>query len=62
MVNVLISDSLSTHAKEIFLSRGIDVDVKPKTLADHGQNVYEVELVIKGETKVETKIFSVAVM
>ena len=30
----------------------IDVDVKPRTLADHGQNVYEVEL-IKGETKIK---------
>ena len=28
MVKVLISDSLSSHAKEIFLSKGIEVDVK----------------------------------
>ena len=31
----------------------IDVDVKSKTLADHGPNIYEVELLIKGETKVQ---------
>ena len=31
----------------------IDVDVKSKTLSDHGPNIYEVELLIKGETKVQ---------
>ena len=31
----------------------IDVDVKSKTLADHGPNIYEVELLIKVETKVQ---------
>ena len=31
----------------------IDVDVKSRTLSDHGQNIYEVELLIKGETKVQ---------
>ena len=29
------------------------VDVKSKTLSDHGPNIYEVELLIKGETKVQ---------
>ena len=31
----------------------IDVDVKSRTLTDHGPNIYEVELLIKGETKVQ---------
>ena len=31
----------------------IDVDVKSRTLKDHGPNIYEVELLIKGETKVQ---------
>ena len=31
----------------------IDVDVKTRILTDHGQNIHEVELIIKGETKIE---------
>ena len=31
----------------------IDVDVKPRTLADHGQNVYEVELLIREKPKLK---------
>ena len=29
----------------------IDVDVKSRTLKDHGPNIYEVELLIKGRLK-----------
>ncbi len=33
----------------------IDVDVLTKPLKDHGPNVFEVELVVKGETKLNEK-------
>ncbi|MBC11286.1 MAG: protein-export chaperone SecB [Rickettsiales bacterium] len=33
----------------------INVDVKSKELKDHGPNIYEVELIVKGETKMEEK-------
>jgi preprotein translocase subunit SecB len=36
-------------------SFNIDVDVKSKTLTDHGPNIYEVELIVKGETKADDK-------
>ena len=36
-------------------SFNIDVDVKSKTLNDHGKNIFEVELIVKGETKIEEK-------
>ena len=29
------------------------MDVKTRILTDHGQNIHEVELIIKGETKIE---------
>ena len=31
----------------------IDIDVKTKPLNDHGPNIHEVDLIVKGETKVE---------
>ena len=34
----------------------IDVDVKTSVLKDHGPNIYEVELIVKGETKTDDKI------
>ena len=34
-------------------SFNIDVDVKSKALNDHGKNIFEVELIVKGETKIE---------
>ena len=36
-------------------SFNIDVDVKSKALNDHGKNIFEVELIVKGETKIEDK-------
>jgi len=33
----------------------IDIDVKTKLLKDHGENIYEVELIVKGQTKVDDK-------
>ena len=36
-------------------SFNIDVDVKSKTLTDHGPNIYEVELIVKRETKADDK-------
>ena len=36
-------------------SFNIDVDVKSKALNDHGENIFEVELIVKGETKIEKK-------
>ncbi len=62
MVNVLISDSLSPHAKEIFLSRGIDVDVK--TNLSEEDLVKEIKsydaLVVRSSTKVNKKIIEAA--
>ena len=37
-------------------SFNIDADVKSRSLKDHGQNVHEVELTIKCETKSEEKV------
>ena len=34
----------------------IDVDVKTSALKDHGPNIYEVELIVKGETKTDDKV------
>ena len=36
-------------------SFNINVDVKSKALNDHGKNIFEVELLVKGETKIEDK-------
>ena len=33
----------------------IDIDVKTKLLKDHGENIYEVELIVKGQTNSEDK-------
>ena len=33
----------------------IDVDVKSRSLKDHGPNIHEVELIVKGETRIEDK-------
>ena len=33
----------------------IDIDVKTKLLKDHGENIYEVELIVKGQTNADDK-------
>ena len=33
----------------------IDIDVKTKLLKDHGENIYEVELIVKGQTHADDK-------
>ena len=32
-----------------------DIDVKTKLLKDHGENIYEVELIVKGQTNADDK-------
>ncbi len=62
MVKVLISDSLSSHAKEIFLSKGIEVDVK--TNLSEEELVKEImfydALVVRSSTRVNKKVFEAA--
>ena len=37
----------------------IDVDIKSKSLKDHGEDIFEVDLMIKGSTSVENEIMFV---
>ncbi|PPR77254.1 MAG: D-3-phosphoglycerate dehydrogenase [Alphaproteobacteria bacterium MarineAlpha2_Bin1] len=62
MVKVLISDTLSFHAKEIFLSKGIEVDVKTNLSEENlikEIKIYDA-LVVRSNTKVNKKIIESA--